>query len=501
METPPLSAQLAEASPPSCLVVGGGLAGLAAAEAAVRHGWRVWLVEASARPGGMIVSERHDGWLVEHSADSFLASRREAIEVVERLGLCDALIGIRPECRRALVVRGGRLLPVPRGFRLLAPGSLAGLLTTPLLSPIGRLRVLLERFVPARPESAGEESLADFSRRRLGREAFERLVQPLAGGIWTADPHKLGMAAACGDFLKMERDHGSLWAGEAARLRAAGRQSEATGARYGQFVTLAEGLETLPRAWMTTIEKLGVRRLAAKLERLEPLELGYRGHLQPAVGGDSPLEVTADAVVLAVAAPEAARLVGGWADTLAGELGQIEYAGSAVVSLGVARGDVDHPLDAAGLVVPAIEGRRILAVSFSSSKFPGRAPEGSVLMRVFIGGALDPAAARLDDASLEQIALEETRSLLGVRGRPQLMRTSRWEAAMPQYHVGHLERVARIMQAASEVPGLALAGAAYEGVGIPQVIGSGSRAALRAIATSSCRPRQPAPRPSPFSSS
>jgi oxygen-dependent protoporphyrinogen oxidase len=189
--------------------------------------------------------------------------------------------------------------------------------------------------------------------------------------------------------------------------------------------------------------------------------------------------IATDGVVVAAPAAVASRLVAAVDSPLAAELAGIEYAGSAVVSLGFAREDIAHPLDAAGVVVPRAEGRRILAVSFSSSKFPGRAPEGMVLMRSFVGGALDPAAARLADCELESIVMDDLRSLLGVRGSPRLVQIDRWAGAMPQYHLGHLDRLARIDARLAGLSGLALAGAAYRGVGIPQVILSGRMAALR----------------------
>ena len=180
---------------------------------------------------------------------------------------------------------------------------------------------------------------------------------------------------------------------------------------------------------------------------------------------------------MAVPSGAAAELLRSADPTLATALAAIEYAGSAVVSLGFAREDVTHPLDAAGVVIPRREGRRILAVSFSSQKFPGRAPEGSVLMRTFVGGALDPETAALDDGRLLPLVLAELRDVLGVRGTPQLVQIDRWRGAMPQYTVGHADRVATIQQLVASHRGLALAGAAYEGVGIPQVIASGQAAA------------------------
>jgi oxygen-dependent protoporphyrinogen oxidase len=425
----------------------------------------------------VIESVRRDGWLVERSADSFLAARPEGVALVERLGLAAELMGVDPRVRRALLWHRGRTVPAPAGFRLLAPGRIGGIVATPLLSAAGRLRVLAERWLPAGP-AVGDESLERFATRRLGREAFERLVQPLAAGIWTADPKRLSMAAACPEFFAMERTHGSLWAGERARLRAAGGGGHAAGARYGQFVTLAGGMEELPRRLTAVLAERGVAVVRAAAG---PLARDADGRWRiPLAGGGQPL--AADGVVVAVPAPAAARLVADVDAVLAADLAAIEYAGSAVVSLGFPRDRVAHPLDAAGMVVPATAGRRALAVSFSSSKFPGRAPAGCVLVRVFLGGALDPHTARLPDAALEEIAREEVAVLVGARGQPLLVQVDRWEGAMPQYHVGHLERVARIERAADAVGSFALAGAAYRGVGIPQVIASGAAAADRLLA-------------------
>jgi oxygen-dependent protoporphyrinogen oxidase len=474
-------------SPRRIVVIGAGLAGLAAAEAAADAGCEVILIEPSGGVGGVLGTVRRDGWLVERSADSFLAARPEGIDLVHRLGLAADLIGIAPGVRRALVLHRNRLVPVPAGFRLLAPGRVDGILATPLLSPPGRCRVLLERFLPARPATVSDESLEQFAVRRLGREAFERLVQPLASGIWTADPARLGMAAACPEFFEMERRHGSLWAGERARLRAAGSGEAASGARYGQFATLAGGMESLPKAFAAQLAGRGVQCITAAAEGIEPgptvppdsgRKAVWQVRLARAADGAGPIE--ADAVIVATPAKAAARLLRPLDGELADSLSGIEYAGSAIVSMGFRREDVSHPLDAAGLVVPRCEGRRILAVSFSSSKFSGRAPDRHVLLRTFVGGALDPATATLPDDRLTALVQMELESLLGARGTPALVQIDRWNGAMPQYQVGHRERIATIHERVAKLPGIGLAGAAYEGVGIPQVIASG-RTAVEAV--------------------
>ena len=468
-------------------IVGGGLAGLAAAEAIVAASpteTRVTLVEPTGRFGGVLETRQRDGgWLVERSADCFFAARPEGIGLVERLGLAGQLVGVDPRVRRALVWYQGRAVPVPHGFRLLAPGCVSGILESPLLSPLGKARVLAERFVPRRP-GGSEESLEQFATRRLGREAFERLVQPLAGGIWTADPAKLGMEAACSEFLAMESDKGSLWAGERGRIRAV-PAAAATGARYGQFVTFMGGMETLPRALVARLRGKSVVMVEGRAERMDRVANQWHVTVQRPGTKASHDVLMADAVIVATPASVAAGLLAGIEQGLASELAGIAYAGSVIVSLGFRREQVGHPLDAAGLVVPRVAGRRGLAISFSSSKFPGRAPDGCALMRVFLGGALDPAALDLDDESLVALAREEAGAIVGAAGEPLLVQVDRWTDAMPQYHVGHAARVDRIEAAIARIPGLALAGNAYRGVGIPQVIGSGQAAAARVLASRS----------------
>ena len=476
------------------------MAGLAAAEALLNThpsdsgegGFgapRLTLIEPSGRVGGVVETVRRDGWLIERSADNFLAARPEAVALVDRLGLTGELIGVDPRVRRALILHHGRTLSVPGGFRLIAPGLLKSILTTPLLSPLGRLRLLSERFIPARNRSVTDESLEHFAVRRLGREAFEQLVQPLAAGIWTADPARLSMAAACPEFFAMEIRDGSLWAGEQKRVRAAAGAPQATGARYGQFLTLASGMETLPRRLADQLAARGVQFVTASATGLlQRPDNVWEVSLRDVAGGKEtagtvslPATIEADAVIVAAPSGVAADLLRPIDPSLAMGLAGIEYAGSAIVSLGFAREDVAHPLDAAGVVIPRREGRRILAVSFSSQKFPGRAPEGSVLMRTFVGGALDPETATLDDGRLLPLVLAELRDVLGVQGTPRIVQIDRWRGAMPQYTVGHADRVASIQRQVATHRGLAIAGAAYEGVGIPQVIASGQAAAAAVL--------------------
>lgn len=466
---------------PRVVVIGGGFAGLAAAERLAGAGAgpsgvaapRVVLLDPAPGLGGVVQTVRRDGWLVERAADNVLASRPEAIALFERLGLGHEIVTVRPEARRALVFHGGRALPVPSGFRLLAPGDAAGIRASELLTEAGRARLLAERDIPAR-RGTDDESLEAFAVRRLGREAFDRLVQPLVAGIWTADPARLSMEAACPEFVAMEREHGSLSAAEERRLAGLSAEHRGSGARYGQFVTLADGLGSFVERAAGRLAAAGVEVVARRAGGVAPRP---GGGYHVAFAGPDGGGLDADGVVVALPAPVAAAVLAPLDAALAADLGAIEHADSVVVALGYRRDRVAHPLDAAGMVVPRVEGRAALAVSFASSKFAGRAPEGHVLLRVFFGGALDPQRARLDDTEIVRLARRELSVLLGAEGEPALVEVARWPGAMPQYHLGHRDRVARIGRRLAAWRGLTLAGAAYDGVGIPQVIGSGQQAA------------------------
>jgi oxygen-dependent protoporphyrinogen oxidase len=462
--------------------VGAGFSGLAAAirlidlARAAGRDCELVLVEAGSRSGGLVQTQRIGEYLVERGADSFITNKPGGIELCQRLGLESRLIGTDPRYRKSFIVRGGRPIETPEGFQLLAPTRFLPLLRTPLLSWPGKVRVLRERFIRRR-RSQDDESLADFARRRFGQEALERIIQPLVGGIYTSDPERLSLAATLPRFVEMEREYGSV-------IRAlrenAGPGPAASGARYGLFATLPEGLGGLLDAATSAVQAAGRLSAGEPVTGIEPISKTEltREHWQVT----TPLSRSAfDAVIVSVAAYRAAELVQSWHPALASELGGIEYASSAIVVSGHREGDVAHPLDGAGLVVPHVEGRRVIAVSFASRKFPGRAPEGRVLLRTFVGGAMQPEMMRLDDDQIRDAVRRELAHLLGVSGVPDFCEVVRYDRGMPQYHVGHLSRVARIEAAVAGASGFALCGNAYRGVGIPDAVESGFAAAEKAF--------------------
>lgn len=481
------------------VVIGGGLTGLAAAHRLVtrpptppgRRPPEVVVLEARGRLGGAIWTDRRDDFTLEGGADSFITSKPWGVALCRELGLADRLIETDARHRRSFVVRRGRLVPVPEGFVMMAPGRLWPVLASPLLSWRGKLRLLMEPLVPRRADDA-DESLASFVRRRLGREALDRLVQPLVGGIYTADPNELSLRATLPQFPAMEREHRSLLR---AMRRRAGKEGDpeqaASGARYGLFVSLDEGMSTLIDALAASLPPGAIRRdtPVRRVARPGPREPWKVELLDGTV-------LDADAVIVATEAHAAARLIDGLDPDLALQLRSIPYASSAIANVAFRREDVAHPLNGFGAVVPIVEGRRVLAVSFTSVKFPRRAPSGTVLMRVFVGGATQPELFDLDDEALAALVLDELAELLGVRGTPLLLEIARHPRGMPQYTLGHLDRVAAIRRLLDRHPGLALAGNAFDGVGVPDCIRSGREAADRLLDTLP-EPPPPAAPPAP----
>jgi oxygen-dependent protoporphyrinogen oxidase len=468
------------------VVVGGGIAGLAAAhrlrELGEEHGIALDVVlwEAGPHLGGTIATIREQGYLVEVGPDSFLTERPWAIRLCERLGVHHRLVPLADGARRIFVAHRGALHPLPPGFQLLAPSRLLPVLTSSLFSWRGKARMALDLVLP-RSRGASDESLEAFVTRRLGREVLERVAQPLVAGIYTADPATLSAAATMPRFLEMERRFRSLILATRRMAPDGARGRSARGP--GPFASLDDGMETLVRALAARLPP-GTVRCGRRAVAVAPLGTGASPEPVPfryRVLGDDGTSVEAHGVVVATPSHEASRLLAPLDRELARLLEGIPYASSAVVTLAYPREGIGHPLDGSGFVVPRTEGCRILACTFSSVKFPGRAPAGRVLLRAFLGGALDPDAVDQDDATLTRWAEADVGRLLRIASPPLWVRVDRHRAAMPQYVVGHRDRVAAIEARVARHPGLALAGSAYRGVGIPECIRSGEEAAARVL--------------------
>jgi protoporphyrinogen/coproporphyrinogen III oxidase len=454
------------------VVVGAGIAGLAAARQleALLPAAEVALVEWTYRPGGKLLTERVDGFVVEGAADSFLSRKPRGVGLCEELGLADELIGRRAENARSYVRVGRELHPLPEGLTGMIPTDLDALETTALLSDEGRARVAAEAEVPPEPEGE-DESIASFVTRRLGHEAYEHIVEPLMTGIYGGDGEQLSLRATFPQLRALELEHGSLLRG----LAASGPTGEST---HPPFVSFRGGMQVL------------VDRLEASLERAE-IHSWRPQAIRATAGGyavDCGHVVETDGVVLAAPAFAAARLVEGLDPELAELLAAIPYASSAIVTLAYRCDDVPHPLDGYGYVVPAAERSDVLACTWSSSKWDGRAPDGHALIRVYVGRFGGEDASRFGEDRLVSLAREELR-LLGVKAEPHRFWIHRWPRGMPQYVLGHPERLERIDEAIARHPGLALAGAAYRGVGIPDCVHSGEEAARSVVLSLSAAKR------------
>lgn len=456
------------------VVIGGGISGLAAAhrltELNIENRFQIHLLEAGTRLGGVIRTEEVDGFLLEAGPDAFISEKPEALALAERLGLTDRLIQTNEQFRRSYVVRKGKLRPIPEGFQLLAPSRFWPFALSSICSLTGKLRMAGELFLPQRWDDAGDESLASFVRRRFGREALARLAQPLVGGIYTADPERLSLRATMPRFLEMERKHGSVIR---ALLNQRARQPAGTsGARYSLFLSFDGGMQVLTDAIAARLPHDTVR-FGARVNSLSAAsDVGeWNIHLSD---GSS---IRADALCLAMPAHTAADLLHEHEPMVAEELAGIEYASTATINLAFRASDIAHLLHGFGFVVPVIEGRSVLACTFCSVKFADRAPEGTVLLRAFAGGALQPEVFALDDDEMLRRVLSDLNELLGISAPPLISRIARWRRSMPQYHLGHQHRVARISARMEKLPSVALAGNAFTGAGIPDCIRSGETAA------------------------
>ena len=462
------------------VVIGGGIAGLAAAHRVVelkndnQLDLEVVLLEASTRLGGAIATERIGDFLVEAGPDSFITEKPWALELCKRLGLASHLVSTQTAYQKILVVHNGKLEPLPEGFFLLAPTRLWPFVESPLFSWAGKLRMAAELLLP-RGHSSADESLGSFVRRRFGNEALERVAQPLVGGIYAADPDKLSLAATMPRFIEMERHRRSviyaMWSAERERAR---RREAGSGARWSLFVTLGGGMQEFVNAIARRLPE-GCVRLNSGVNNLQFDDRAWRVTL----AGNETLQ--ASAVILATPAFRTAEMIAPVISSAARELEQIAYASTATVSLAYELEDFPQPPNSFGFVVPAIEGRKIMACTFSSLKYPGRAPQGKILLRAFVGGSLQPDLFNDDDATMEKNVRAELAALLGVKSAPLFTRVWRHPNSMPQYHVGHLERIRRIETALELFPTLAIAGSAYHGVGISDCVRTGEAAADKIV--------------------
>lgn len=475
---------------PHIVIVGGGIAGLATAyrlEELSREReqpLRFTLLEASDRFGGVIATEQRDDFLLELGPDSFISEKPWALALCRRLGLEPELLGTNDAHRSTFVVHKGKLEPLPQGFMLLAPTQFGPLMRSRIFSWPGKLRMALDLVLP-RAREQNDESLGSFVRRRLGREALERIAQPLIGGIYTADPDQLSLAATMPRFLHMEREYRSvIYALWQASRRNPQTTKGTSGARWSLFVTLQSGMQRLVSA-LTEHLTIGTLRQRCPVTSVRYQTVGPSRWTVDCGDGSS---LHADGLVLATPAFAAAQLVHGFDHALSQHLSGIPYSSTATVNMAYRRDQIPHSLNGFGFVVPRVEQRSVLAGTFSSVKYAGRAPSDHALLRTFVGGALQAELFERDDAEIRTLVRTELHQLLGIEAEPLLTRIARYPQSMPQYRVGHLQLVDEIEKQVAEHPGLALAGNAYRGVGLADCVRSGEAAAEAVFAECKAKP-------------
>lgn len=460
------------------IVVGGGISGLAAAHRLTelsrerKLGLSVILLEGSARVGGLLDTRAEEGFLMEGGVDAFLTESPWAVDLCRRVGLEGEIIGTNPSSRRSFILHGRRLFPVPEGFYLVAPVGFQALRRAPALGLLGKARLALEPLIPARHEEA-DESAAAFIRRRFGRQVLERIGKPMVAGIYTGDLERLSAQAALPRLCELERRYGSvvrgLRAGARAKSAGQGAGPGTSGPRYGLFATLRGGVSRLTEALTARMPEVEVRTGAV----VSAVERRGRGWAAALKGGQA---LEADALLLAAPAYRAAEWTRAAAPELARELAPIEYESAVIVNLGFTEKSAPRLPAGFGFVVSDPQSP-VAGCSFSSVKFPGRAPPGGVLLRCFLGGPLHRGIEDAGDRDLLSYAMDPLRKAVEMRGQPEVVRISRHRRAMPQYHVGHHDRVLEIERQLRDIEGLHLTGNGYRGLGIPDCIHQAERAA------------------------
>jgi oxygen-dependent protoporphyrinogen oxidase len=472
-------------NPRTVAIVGGGISGLATAyslqEQAAVAGLAIkcTILDASPSWGGKIVTHRIGDLVTEAGPDSFLSQKPAGLQLIEKLGLNDQVINTNETGKKAFVYSGGRLRELPEGMVVIRPGQVGPFLKSGLLTVGGLARMGMDLVIPAK-HSQQDESLASFFRRRFGRQAFERMMEPLMAGIYAGDAEQMSLKATFPRFLELEQEHGSVIRGMLAE-RKTGSPPETNRPRRTMFVSLMNGLDDLVGALVRRLTDQGVTLRAGTAVdslRVRSHQLG-RWTYDVMLNDASALSV--DSLVLATPAFVSAELLRPLTPIAGGLLEMIPYASTATIAMAYPASVIGGAVQGFGFVVPRIEQRDLIAATWTSLKWPHRAPADQLMTRCYVGGVGREAILQLDDRALVQKVKAELKQICGVTTEPMHVEVNRWMKAMPQYLLGHLERVEQIEAALSRYGGLVLTGAAYHGVGIPDCIRDGAVAADRVV--------------------
>jgi oxygen-dependent protoporphyrinogen oxidase len=449
---------------PRVVIIGGGISGLSTAYYLSKRGIPSTLLESRPRLGGVIQTEHVAGCTIEAGPDSFLSAKPAALELLRDLGMADQVIGSNDFSRKTFVWKQRRLIPLPDGLMMMVPTKIMPLLATPLLSWGTKLRMGMEMLRSPRTKAA-DESVAEFIEEHYGEEAVDYLAEPLLSGIYGGNPRELSVTSVLPRFVTLAQKYGSLTRGVLAERAKSASKNGAAPAPL--FRTLKCGLGHMVEALTGAIQGVEIRRVRA--QTIERGGTGFR------VRADDWID--ADHVVVATEAHSAATLTRVLDARLSELLATIPYSSSMTVALGFDARDIVRPLEGHGFLVPRKERRKLLACTWVGMKFPNRVPDDKVVARCFLGGTDDAAVLAEPDEVVARIVLDELQQIAGLRAEPKFVRVSRWPLSMAQYTVGHPQRLSELQQRAAAIPGLHLAGNAYEGIGIPDCIRMGKRAA------------------------
>lgn len=471
--------------PHTVAIVGGGISGLATAfalrEQAAEAGLsiRCTVLDSSASWGGKIVTHRIGDLVTEAGPDSFLSNKPAGLQLVEKLGLNDQLINTNEIGKKAFVYSNGALRELPEGLVVIKPGQVGPFLRSGLLSWAGLARMALDLVTPAR-RSSEDESVASFFRRRFGNQAFERMMEPLMAGIYAGDAEQMSLRATFPKFVELEQQYGSVIRGMMAAREARAADSS-RGTKRTMFVSLKHGLADVVEALIERLTAYGVElrsSCAVDALRVRSHQLG-RWMYDLILHDGSALSV--ESLVLATPAYVSAELLRPLTPLAAGLLELIPYASTATIAMAYSAEKVSGAAAGFGFVVPRVERRDLLAATWTSRKWPHRAPNDQLLVRCYVGGVGREDILQLDDGALVAKVRSELTNLCGLRAEPSYVEVNRWIRSMPQYTIGHLDRLAQIEAALSRYGGLVVTGAAYRGVGIPDCIRDGTLAAERVV--------------------
>ena len=454
-------------------IIGGGIAGLSTAfylqkkSQEMGRSLNYTLIESGPRFGGKIITEAVDDFIIEGGPDSFITMKPWGTQLCQDLGLGDQLIPTNDEKRNVFVLNKGKLTPFPGGYRLTIPTEFIPFALSPLISPLGKLRMGMDLVIPARKDT-GDESLARFIRRRLGKEALDKIAGPIMAGIYVADPEKLSMQSTFPQFSQMEQQNGSLIKAMQIAKKKRPPPSSNNQKPKAMFTSLRGGMKVLVDTLVNQLE--GDLRPNCQVIKLQYQSPGFEVTLDS--NNNQPFNT--DAIVLAVPAYVAAELIEPIELNLAQVLRKVRYVSTATVSLGYRYADIkeQNDLNGFGFVIPKSEKRQILACTWSSTKFNHRASDENVLLRVFIGGDDKEHLVSLPDDELLAVVRNELAVTMGISASPVISRIFRWSKGNPQYDVGHLDRVSEMESLAGKIPGLYFTGSAFRGIGIPDCVKS-----------------------------